>query len=71
MNITEITDPDVATFVTKTAVSKGTNSGYVMASILTTINFILANFRSKYQIRDGFVINLNTLWIFLGQPSTG
>ena len=58
-------------FLNSTSTGNGTNIGYVLASVLTTINFILASKKSKCMIRDGFTINLNTMWIFVGQPNTG
>jgi len=58
-------------FLDCTSTGNGTNIGYVLASVLTTLNFILASKKSKCIIRDGFTINLNTMWIFVGQPNTG
>jgi len=39
--------------------------------MLSTINFIIANKGIKCCIRDGYNVNMNMLWIFVGQPSTG
>ena len=48
-------------FLFNSASSHGTNTGYILASLLTTVNFILSKHKSFIEIRDGYVINLNTL----------
>jgi len=35
--------------------------------MLSTINFIIANKGIKCCIRDGYNVNMNMLWIFVGQ----
>lgn len=66
-----VSNDDLNEFLFNTATANGTNTGFLMASVLTTINFILSTHKSYIQIRDGFDINLNTLFLFVGQPSTG
>ena len=58
-------------FLKLKATSIGTNSGYVFASLVTTINYIAAHRKATIEIRRNYITNLNTYFIFVGQPSTG
>ena len=67
----DVISAEVYEFLHSSASASGTNVGYVLCAMLTTLNFILSKNKSCIEIRDGFKINLNTLFIFVGQPSTG
>ncbi|XP_066912003.1 uncharacterized protein [Clytia hemisphaerica] len=61
----------VSKFISLFANKHGFNASFFIAPILTTINFLLSRVGSKVTIRDGFEMNLNTYWLFVGQPTTG
>lgn len=71
IDFSKILSTNLLSFVQSYATSNGTNVGYVIPSILTTINFLAAKKCCKVEIHDGYFANLNTLLIFVGQPSTG
>ena len=58
-------------FVQLKAKSLGTNIGYMLLPILTTINYLLSKAGATIEIRDGFSMNLNIFSVFVGPPSTG
>ncbi|XP_066928517.1 uncharacterized protein [Clytia hemisphaerica] len=60
-----------ANFLKLYANKHGFNGAFLMPAILTTINFMLSRIGARVQVRDGFVLNLNTYWLFVGQPTTG
>ena len=71
LNIKEILSNDLYNFLNMNAISEGTNIGFLFASVLCTVNFLLSTRKSFIEIREGYRRNLNTMMIFVGLPSTG
>ncbi|XP_057299501.1 uncharacterized protein LOC130630121 [Hydractinia symbiolongicarpus] len=59
------------TYLNNKATAAGTNIGYVLASVITTANYLTSKNHGSIEIRNGYSINLNTFFLFVGQPSTG
>jgi len=63
--------PDLYLFLNSKAISIGTNIGYILLPLLTTINYLMSRKNGKIEIREGYNLNLNTFAIFVGPPTTG
>ena len=71
LNIKEILSNDLYNFLNMNAISEGTNIGFLFASVLCIVNFLLSTRKSFIEIREDYRRNLNTMMIFVGLPSTG
>ena len=67
----KIISPELHLFLSNSAMSVGTNIGYIINCLITTINFLLSKRKCKVEVRPNYEINLNMFMIFAGQPSTG
>ena len=70
-NYKKILSSDLYTFINKLSKGNGTCFGYVLMSILTTINYIASNRKCSFEVSNEYKINLNTFFVLVGEPSTG
>jgi len=63
--------PDTLQYFLDKSKSCGTNIGYIVLTVITSINFLLSKSKSKIEISAGFEMNLNLFSLFVGPPSTG
>ena len=71
VNLENVLSKDLFKFLKNKATVNSTNIGYVLASLMTSVNFLLSRRKCQIELRNNFRLNLHTLWLFVGWPSTG